>query len=169
MPSVVLTGGASRRSKVKRKRRSGSTLVTFPKLPRASKRSRVSVAIRPPPTASASERAALQNIAQRLQRGNFTAWRSAAHTAAATGSPVTATDSATGTTVHAVPIAGSGVRSRRKTPKRSRRKTLRGGILPALIPIIAAAIGAIPGIAGTAVGIAQLKEQQRQFNEMYKK
>ena len=39
--------------------------------------------------------------------------------------------------------------------------------MPALIPIIAAAIGAIPGIAGTAVGIASLNEQKRQFNQMY--
>lgn len=33
----------------------------------------------------------------------------------------------------------------------SRRKGLRGGFLPALIPIIAAAIGAVPGIASVAL------------------
>lgn len=32
---------------------------------------------------------------------------------------------------------------------------MRGGILPALIPIIAAAIGAIPGIASVAVNASR--------------
>nr|WGN96599.1 pX protein [Lemur mastadenovirus] len=34
---------------------------------------------------------------------------------------------------------------------RRRRRRLRGGFLPALIPIIAAAIGAVPGIASVAL------------------
>ncbi|AGK27136.1 pX [Baboon adenovirus 3] len=41
-------------------------------------------------------------------------------------------------------MAGSGRR-------RALRRRMKGGILPALIPIIAAAIGAIPGIASVAV------------------
>ncbi|QFX65714.1 pX [Mastadenovirus porcusquartum] len=44
-----------------------------------------------------------------------------------------------------VGLKGRGVNRRR------RRRRLRGGFLPALIPIIAAAIGAIPGIASVAV------------------
>lgn len=35
--------------------------------------------------------------------------------------------------------------------RRYRRGPMRGGILPALVPIIAAAIGAIPGIASVAM------------------
>lgn len=127
-----------------------------------------------PNTASASERAALQNLAQRLQRGNFTAWRSAdpsvaaaeaAKAAASTGSQAIVRDLTTGTVAEAEPLSGNGLRRRLGVGRR--RRTMRGGFLPALIPIIAAAIGAIPGIAGTAVGIASLKEQQRQFNKMY--
>lgn len=34
------------------------------------------------------------------------------------------------------------------------RRTLRGGFLPALIPLIAAAIGAVPGIASVALQAA---------------
>lgn len=43
-------------------------------------------------------------------------------------------------------LLGSGLRRR---VRRGRR--LRGGFLPALIPIIAAAIGAVPGIASVAL------------------
>lgn len=173
MPPVVLTGGARARTTSKRRRR--SSIITLPKLPRSSRRSRP-VNIRSPTAATDSERAALQSLAQRLQRGNFSAWRSAnaaqqtaAQTAAATGQVSTATDLLTGTTATATPLSGSGARRvRRKAVARRRRATpLKGGFLPALIPIIAAAIGAIPGIAGTAVGIANLKEQQRQFDRMY--
>ena len=192
MPAVVLTGGRSasrRRSSVSRRK------LTVPKL-RTKRRNRRGassaskkktsplVTVPSPATASPSERAALQNLAQRLQRGHYTAWRSAnypppaaseaALAAASSGEPVTARDLTTGTTAVAVPFSGSGsVRRRRSrtgvtgSGTRRSRKHLKGGILPALIPIIAAAIGAIPGIAGTAVGIASLKEQQRQFNKMY--
>nr|WJJ54613.1 MAG: pX protein [Otus scops adenovirus] len=167
MPSVLLTGGRARRGSSRRR-------IRLPKLPRAPRRRRAPVVLPTTATASASERAALQNLAQRLQRGNFNSWRSAntsaspaakeaAQLAAVTGAPATATDLVTGTTARAVPLTGSGRRRKRVGSKR----TLKGGILPALIPIIAAAIGAIPGIAGTAVGIASLKEQQRQFNKMY--
>ena len=190
MPAVVLTGGRSasrRRSSVSRRK------LTVPKL-RTRRRSRRGassaskrktsplVTVPSPATASPSERAALQNLAQRLQRGHYTAWRSAnypppaaseaALAAASSGEPATARDLTTGTTAVAVPLSGSGSVRRRRTSvtgsgTRRSRKQLKGGILPALIPIIAAAIGAIPGIAGTAVGIASLKEQQRQFNKMY--
>lgn len=47
-------------------------------------------------------------------------------------------------------LGGSGLRRRRAVHRR-----LKGGILPALIPIIAAAIGAIPGIASVAVQASQ--------------
>uniref|UniRef100_A0AAU7E153 PX protein n=1 Tax=Cardioderma bat adenovirus TaxID=3141913 RepID=A0AAU7E153_9ADEN len=43
-------------------------------------------------------------------------------------------------------LLGSGARR-----KCGRRRRLRGGFLPALIPIIAAAIGAVPGIASVAL------------------
>lgn len=173
MPSVVLTGGRARRVPAKRRRRVGS--VKLPRLPK-TKRTRPVVAIKSAGTATASERAALQNLAQRLQRGNFAQWRSAntnsspavtvaAQNAAVTGSPTTATDLITGTTASATPISGSGIRRRRSSARK--RRGLKGGFFPGLIPLLAAAIGAIPGIAGTAVGIASLKEQQRQFNKMY--
>ncbi|BCZ16701.1 core protein precursor pX [Aviadenovirus bubonis] len=173
MPSVLLTGGRSRRA-------SGRRRVRLPKLPRPSRRRRAPVVLPTTATATASERAALQSLAQRLQRGSFSHWRSAtnssnstptvareaAHAAAATGSPATATDLMTGATARAVPLTGSG---RRRCKRSTRSRTMKGGFLPALIPIIAAAIGAIPGIAGTAVGIANLQEQKRQFNKMYGK
>lgn len=172
MPAVVLTGG---RSKSKRRR---SSTITLPRLPKIKKRHRY-ISIRNPSGNADSERAALQSLANRFQRGNLSGWRSAvteaaAKTAAATGSPVYATNLNTGQSAHAIPISGSGFitnRVRRRVRSRStssRKKSLRGGFLPALIPIIAAAIGAIPGIAGTAVGIANLKEQQRQYNEQMK-
>lgn len=47
----------------------------------------------------------------------------------------------------------TGKRSRRGRRRRGRR--IRGGFLPALVPIIAAAIGAIPGIAGVAIQASQ--------------
>ncbi|AOW42081.1 pX [Pigeon adenovirus 2a] len=179
MPAVILSGG--------RTRRKSSSRVRIPKLPARSRRRRAPVTIPQPASATASERAALQSLAQRLQRGNFSAWKNAAvgngpspaateaaRAAALTGAPATATDLVTGTTATAMPLGGSGRRrtSRRKssaTRSRMRSKALKGGFLPALIPIIAAAIGAIPGIAGTAVGIASLQEQKRQFNRMYGK
>lgn len=163
----MLTGGRARR--VSRK-------VRIPKLPKGRKRRAPAPIIPSTATATASERAALQNLAQRLQRGDITAWRNAtpssstlaneaAKAAAFTGRPSTATDLLTGNTASAVPLTGSGVRRRARKP--TKRRQLKGGILPALLPIIAAAIGAIPGIAGTAVGIASLQEQKRQFNKMY--
>lgn len=171
MPAVVLTGG---RSKSKRRRSS----VSLPRLPRIRKRPKY-ITVKNPSGNAESERAALQSLAQRFQRGNFTGWRSAvtetaAKSAAATGSPVSATNLTTGQVAHAVPLLGSGIRRNKRRRvnsnknKNRRNSTLRGGFLPALIPIIAAAIGAIPGIAGTAVGIANLKEQQRQYNEQMK-
>nr|AAV90964.1 pX protein [Northern Aplomado falcon adenovirus] len=174
MPSVVLTGGRARPCSCKTSETCWT--INLPRLPRSSsKRSRPVVTVRSPVTASAAERAALQTLAHRLQRGNFSQWRSADHArpeaaaelAANTGSAATATDLSTGTTVRATPLSGTGRRYNVRTEKRAKR-TMRGGFLPALIPIIAAAIGAIPGIAGTAVGIANLKEQQRQFNEQQK-
>ncbi|WEM05568.1 pX-t141aa [Fowl aviadenovirus 4] len=138
MPAVLLTGGraASKRKFSTKQRRKKA--VSVPKIrSRSGKRSgvrkRSSISVPVSGTASASERAALQNLAQRLQRGNY-----------------------------AVPLTGTG--RRRRT---GARRSMRGGFFPALIPLIAAAIGAIPGIAGTAVGIASLKEQQRQFNKLY--
>ncbi|WGH00124.1 pX [Human mastadenovirus G] len=47
-------------------------------------------------------------------------------------------------------MAGSGRR-------RALRRRMKGGILPALIPIIAAAIGAIPGVASVALQAARNK------------
>uniref|UniRef100_A0AB38ZPB6 PX core protein n=1 Tax=Psittacine aviadenovirus B TaxID=2169709 RepID=A0AB38ZPB6_9ADEN len=173
--TILLSGSGARRRRTTRKRQ-----IRLPKLPRAGRR-KARPAIVPTVSATASERAALQSLAQRLQRGNFSAWRSANYTppaaqeaaklAAQTGAPATATDLLTGTTASAAPLGGTGSRRRRKPSARSRRprSRLSGGFLPALIPIIAAAIGAIPGIAGTAVGIASLKEQQRQFNRLYGK
>lgn len=168
---MVLTGG---RSKSKRRR---SSTVALPRIPRIRKRPRY-VSVKNPSGTAESERAALQSLAQRFQRGNFSNWRSAvteaaAKTAAVTGSPASATNLATGQTAHAVPIAGAGINSSRRRRARvirrsTRNRSMKGGFLPALIPIIAAAIGAIPGIAGTAVGIANLKEQQRQYNEQMK-
>lgn len=172
MPSVLLTGGRTRSSRSKK--------VRIPKLPKSRRRRAPQVVLPTTATATASERAALQNLASRLQRGDVTAWRTAnggpnavvneaARMAASTGRPATAVDLNTGTTANAVPLTGSGTRSRRSRTHRAstRRKNMKGGFLPALIPIIAAAIGAIPGIAGTAVGIANLQEQKRQFNKMY--
>lgn len=199
MPAVVLTGGRAvgkrRAASSSSRRRSRVSLAKFRRggnrsrrgaTSGSSKRSRTSssVTVPSPATASPSERAALQNLAQRLQRGHFTAWRSAnypspaaseaAKAAASSGERATARDLTTGTTAVAVPLTGTGgVRRKRRLvgngSRRSQRRgrQLKGGILPALIPIIAAAIGAIPGIAGTAVGIASLNEQKRQFNQMY--
>lgn len=48
-----------------------------------------------------------------------------------------------------------GVTGRRSRRGRRRGRRLRGGFLPALVPIIAAAIGAIPGIAGVAIQASQ--------------
>ncbi len=45
-------------------------------------------------------------------------------------------------------MAGSGRR-------RALRRRIKGGFLPALIPIIAAAIGAIPGVASVALQAAR--------------
>ncbi|BBJ21546.1 core protein precursor pX [Crane-associated adenovirus 1] len=166
MPSVMLLGGKSRRTRsTKRKRRSTkSSIISIPRIPTSRRRTRRTttrpVVIQSPVDIATSERAALQNLASRLQRGNFTKWRSAnvqsaaANASAESGQPMTAYNTLTGDTAHAVPIA-------------THSGEMRGGILPALIPIIAAAIGAIPGIAGTAVGIASLQEQKRQFNQMY--
>ncbi|WXH80955.1 MAG: pX protein [Psittacine adenovirus 12] len=177
MPSTILLSGSGGR----RRRSSRIRQVRLPKLPRAGKRKARPVTLPATATATQSERAALQSLAQRLQRGNFSAWRSANYTspaaqeaarlAAQTGAPATATDLVTGTTASATPLQGSGRRRPRKSSTRSKRcrNSLSGGFLPALIPIIAAAIGAIPGIAGTAVGIANLKEQQRQFDRLYGK
>ena len=191
MPAVVLTGGRISVGK----RRSAAATTSRRRMPASklrSTRSRarrgglngssrrksrsLAVSVPAPATASSAERAALANLATRLQRGQFTAWRSAnypapaaseaALAAAKSGAPATARDLTTGTTATAVPVSGSGA-TRRTRRRRRGGKQLKGGILPALIPIIAAAIGAIPGIAGTAVGIASLKEQQRQFDKMY--
>ncbi|AGX93339.1 pX [turkey adenovirus 5] len=173
MPSVLLTGGRTARGKKRASRRR----VKVPKLPRGARRKRglSSAVATTVQTATASERAALTNLARRLQRGNYATWRPADYTspavseaakaAVSTGSAASAQDLNTGTLARAVPLTGSGTRRRRKPA--TRRRPLKGGFLPALIPIIAAAIGAIPGIAGTAVGIANLKEQQRQFDKMY--
>ncbi|ANG08561.1 pX protein [Equine adenovirus 1] len=48
-------------------------------------------------------------------------------------------------------LAGSGRRRRTRKIGTSR---MRGGFLPALIPLIAAAIGAVPGIASVALQAA---------------
>lgn len=53
-----------------------------------------------------------------------------------------------------VPVRTRSVRYRRHgrlVRRASRRRGLRGGFLPALIPLIAAAIGAVPGIASVAL------------------
>ncbi|CBI12266.1 unnamed protein product [simian adenovirus 27] len=50
-------------------------------------------------------------------------------------------------------MLGSGMRRHRRRRATSRR--LGGGFLTALIPIIAAAIGAVPGIASVAVQASQ--------------
>lgn len=53
-------------------------------------------------------------------------------------------------------LNGTGLRRRKRSSCcKRRRRGMRGGILPALIPIIAAAIGAVPGIASVAVQAAQ--------------
>ncbi|QEJ80773.1 protein X [Southern Psittacara leucophthalmus aviadenovirus] len=170
MPSVLLTGGRRRAPRTKK--------VRIPKLPKARRRRAQPILLPSTATATASERAALQNLAQRLQRGDISAWRSAnyapngvateaAKLAAATGRPATATDIVTGATANAVPLSGTGPKRSRRRGSATKRRAMKGGFLPALIPIIAAAIGAIPGIAGTAVGIANLQEQKRQFDKMY--
>lgn len=187
MAAVLLTGGRSRRRRTSgstrrfpsastRRRRRRVSAVTVPKIRSRTRRRRGAAAALSAASsstaglASASERAALQNLATRLQRGNFTAWRSAdpsvaateaARAAASTGNTALVEDLSTGITAEATPLTGTGRR------RRVSRRSLKGGFLPALIPIIAAAIGAIPGIAGTAVGIANLQEQKRQFNKMY--
>lgn len=46
-------------------------------------------------------------------------------------------------------------------PQGGRRK-LQGGFLPLLIPLIAAAIGAVPGIASAAIAAKQLQQSQKQ-------
>lgn len=48
-------------------------------------------------------------------------------------------------------LQGTGRRRTRKVYRVRRRHRLRGGFLPALIPLIAAAIGAVPGIASVAL------------------
>nr|AJE59838.1 pX [Human mastadenovirus B]AJE59843.1 pX [Human mastadenovirus B] len=50
-------------------------------------------------------------------------------------------------------LSGSGMRRHRR--RRATSKRLGGGFLSALIPIIAAAVGAIPGIASVAVQASQ--------------
>nr|APD78434.1 pX [Simian adenovirus 13] len=54
---------------------------------------------------------------------------------------------------HGKGFRGSGLSRHRR--RRAVRGRMKGGILPALIPIIAAAIGAIPGIASVAVQASQ--------------
>lgn len=49
-------------------------------------------------------------------------------------------------------LAGSGLRLRRR---RAVHRRMKGGFLPALIPLIAAAIGAIPGVASVALQAAR--------------
>lgn len=53
-----------------------------------------------------------------------------------------------------VPVTANS-RSQLRRKQRSSRRKLKGGFLPLLAPIIAAAIGAIPGIASVAVQAAQ--------------
>lgn len=57
-------------------------------------------------------------------------------------------------------VVSSTRRNRRRLGKRvsRRRQKLNGGFLGALVPIIAAAIGAIPGIASAAIAGQQLKK-----------
>ncbi|ACH90451.1 L2 pMu [Human adenovirus 41] len=56
-----------------------------------------------------------------------------------------------------IPVSSYRGRSRRRRGmlgsgrRRALRRRMKGGFLPALIPIIAAAIGAIPGIASVAL------------------
>ncbi|APC26065.1 pX [Bat mastadenovirus G] len=52
------------------------------------------------------------------------------------------------------PFSGRG-RRRTRTVKRMRCGRMKGGFLPALIPLIAAAIGAVPGIASVALQAAR--------------
>lgn len=51
----------------------------------------------------------------------------------------------------------------RRRPRRSlrSRRRMRGGFLPFLIPLAAAAIGAIPGIASTIISAEALKREKR--------
>ncbi|AAB38723.1 pX [Canine mastadenovirus A] len=51
-------------------------------------------------------------------------------------------------------ITGAG-RRRGRRPRGIRCGRMRGGFLPALIPLIAAAIGAVPGIASVALQAAR--------------
>lgn len=51
-------------------------------------------------------------------------------------------------------LGGTGLLSCRRR-RRAVHRRMKGGFLPALIPIIAAAIGAIPGIASVAVQASQ--------------
>ena len=50
-----------------------------------------------------------------------------------------------------VPVKTRTMHSRRGRRRTTRRRALRGGFLPAIIPLIAAAIGAVPGIASVAL------------------
>ncbi|AAS10367.1 Mu [simian adenovirus 22] len=52
-------------------------------------------------------------------------------------------------------LTGNGLRRHHHRRRRAISKRLGGGFLPALMPIIAAAIGAIPGIASVAVQASQ--------------
>lgn len=51
-------------------------------------------------------------------------------------------------------ITGAG-RRRYRTKRMRCGRTMKGGFLPALIPLIAAAIGAVPGIASVALQAAR--------------
>lgn len=53
-----------------------------------------------------------------------------------------------------VPVTANS-RTRLRKKQRTTRRKLKGGFLPFLAPIIAAAIGAIPGIASVAVQASQ--------------
>ncbi|UYD40944.1 core protein precursor pX [Fowl aviadenovirus 2] len=163
MPAVVLTGGrtarANRRASTASRRRLPASKLRATRRTRRSvngskkKRSpNVAVAVPSPTTASAAERAALQNLATRLQRGQFTAWRSAnypapaaseaALAAAQSGAPATARDMTTGTTATAVPVSGAGIacstRRRRNGVSggrtRRRGKQLKGEFYPLSYP-----------------------------------
>lgn len=50
---------------------------------------------------------------------------------------------------------GGAMRSTSVRCRRHRRRCIRGGFLPALIPLLAAAISAVPGIASVALQAAQ--------------
>nr|AJE59750.1 pX [Human mastadenovirus C]AJE59794.1 pX [Human mastadenovirus C]AJE59848.1 pX [Human mastadenovirus C] len=52
-------------------------------------------------------------------------------------------------------MAGSGLRGGRRHRRRAKSRRMRGGVLPLLIPLIAAAIGAVPGIASVALQASQ--------------